>query len=152
MSGAEDLQFPANWDVLAEPVDPGTAPPPPPSRERAGALTRLGAAVADLVLLLAGTVAGTGAALAAGLPVGWEMVPFAAGAAALAWGYATAVLLAVRRTWPGAALLGCSVPDRPDPSTALRWATLLLTAALLLGVPAALAGDRGPWRGLAPAG
>ncbi len=149
MSGPEGLEFPANWDVLPEPVDPSHRPERDPSPPAATA--RLAASLADLLLLLVGTAAGVAAASLGGLPVSWRMVPFAAAAAALAWAWATVVLLVVRRSWPGALLVGCAVPERPDLALARRWVPLLLVAALLLGVPALLAGARGPWRGLGPA-
>lgn len=115
-----------------------------------GVLQAAASAWADLVLMLAVCSLAAAGARALGYPVGVAILPWAATLGVLAWILAASALLVTRRSWPGALLLGLTLPPEAGHERWRRRLLLLLLGALSLGVLAMLLSRLDPWGSLVP--
>jgi len=134
----------------APPVSPERPAEDPPEDDSPGPLLAAATAWADLVLVLAVCAAAVAGVRILGLPLSAAVLPWACGLGTLAWTAVTAVLLPVRRSWPGALLLGLVLPREAGNGRVLLRLGLTLLAAATLGLTAAALADRDPWSGLVP--
>ncbi len=115
-----------------------------------GALLSAATAWADEVLILAVCACAVAGARLLGYSVEGAVLPWAAGLGLLAWMVSSAVLLATRRSWPGALVLGLVLA--PERGTR-HWRRRLLAVtvgALSLGFLSAILSRVDPWSGLVP--
>ena len=143
--------------TLEEALDPGPdagGPEEDGEEDADGSVpaTLLAAATAwaDLVLIL-GVAAATAAALRlTGYAVAVTILPWTAALGLFAWLLATAALLLIRGSWPGALLLGLALPPGERRRSVAGCLALLLLALATAGALPALLARRRPWGSLVP--
>lgn len=140
----EHIEFPTDWDVIDEsPQSPEDSREPRTSRRAVAA-----AAWADLAVILALCAAALATCRALGFEVSATAVPWAVAMAVLVWLVLCAVLLGVRRSWPGVLLIGAGKIEPVDGVSASRTLMAAIVGVVTLGCVPALCADRLPWRRL----
>ncbi len=115
-----------------------------------GRLLAAATAWADLVLMLAVCALAVAGVRLLALPLSAAIFPWACGLGVLAWTVSAAVLLATRRSWPGALMLGLVLPTEYGNGHLGRRLALILLAALTVGLAPATLARFDPWAGLVP--
>jgi len=151
--GKEPEEFSLDLAFEEEPAvfdDTGGEEVQPEEDGTPGPLLAAATAWADIVLVLvvcAMAVAGT---RLLGLPLSGAVFPWACGLGALSWVAVSAILLPIRRSWPGALVLGLVLSPESGGGRVLRRLLLVLLAAATGGLVSAALTRFDPWAGLVP--
>ena len=156
-----DHEFPIGNEPDDEPLDlafgeegavlPGTEEDADgPEPDAPGPLLAAATAWADIVLMLAACAAAVAGIRLLALPLSGAVLPWTLGLGLLAWLTVSAILLAVRRSWPGALMLGLVLPPEAGGGRVLVRLTLIVLAAATAGLAAAALSRFDPWSDLVP--